>query len=154
MDNSCYYVLLILNLFRKNNVAHSHNTRTLNGYHISSSTSSNVMSYCIHTWNKIQTYGFNLIILGQFKHITYNKHRHITSLLYFLLKIPKYLIMNSKRDVCIKLLKCVPLFLGITGDAGPTASSFVLHRCICVSIILITSCTSVCIVDEICEVLY
>ena len=43
----------LLYLFRKNNVVYSHNTRTSNSYHISSSTSSNVMSYCIHIWNAV-----------------------------------------------------------------------------------------------------
>ena len=44
---------ILLNLFRKNNVVHSHNTRSSNSYHISSSTSSNFMSYCIQIWNAV-----------------------------------------------------------------------------------------------------
>ena len=41
---------ILLNLFRKNNVVHSHNTRTSNKSYISSSTTSNFMSY-IHIGN-------------------------------------------------------------------------------------------------------
>ena len=47
------YYTTKLNLFRKNNVVHSHNTRTSNSYDISSSTSSDCMSYFIHIWNVV-----------------------------------------------------------------------------------------------------